>query len=261
MSGHAPGGTLTLAGKNISRLGLGTMRLTGPGTWGEPADRDQALKLLKLAVYIYGITHIDTADAYGPHTVETLIKDALHPYPENVLIATKVGMIPRPSPRKWVICGRPDYLRSCVEGSLRRLGVERLELCYLHRIDSRVPLADQIGTLRALQNEGKIGHIGLSKIQPEEYRTAAKEAAIAAVQNPLNINDRYDPMQELCRDEGIAYVPYRPLDAGSAAQSNTLATALSWLLQLGPHIAPIPGTSNPRHLAEIVKAVTESGPA
>ncbi|MFJ2774761.1 aldo/keto reductase [Streptomyces sp. NPDC087300] len=259
MSGTPPAGTITLAGKTVSRLGLGTMRLTGPGTWGDPPDRAQALDVLRQAVHTHGITHIDTAHAYGPHTVERLIKDALHPYPEDLLIATKVGLEAWPAPYKWTPNGDPAYLRNSVEGSLCRLGVERLELCYLHRIDPRFPLAEQVGTLKSLQSEGKIGHIGLSKVSTADYQEASKDVAVAAVQNVLNIHDRYDPVQELCRDEGIPYVPYRPLDAGSAARDGALATALAWLLQLGPHIAPIPGTSNPQHLADIVRAATDGG--
>ncbi|MFD3910001.1 aldo/keto reductase [Streptomyces sp. NPDC058603] len=258
MSSAPPAGTITMAGKTVSRLGLGTMRLTGPGTWGDPADRGQALSVLRQAVHTHGITHIDAADAYGPHTVEHLIHDALSPYPEELLIATKVGML-RPAPGTWTPHGRPTYLRACVEASLRRLGVERLELCYLHRIDREVPLADQIGTLQALHDEGKIGHIGLSKIVSDDFHRAAREITVAAVQNVLNIHNRYDPVLELCRDHGIPYVPYRPLNAGSAARGGDVSTPLSWLLELGPHIAPIPGTSNPQHLADIVNSVAAEG--
>ncbi|MFI0864856.1 aldo/keto reductase [Streptomyces smyrnaeus] len=248
------GGTITIAGKTVSRLGLGTMRLTGPGTWDDPPDRDQALSVLRQAVHTHGITHVDTADAYGPHTVENLIKDALHPYPEELLIATKVGMV-RPGPDLWSPHGHPKYLRACVEASLRRLAVERLELCYLHRIDPEVPVAEQVGILQALQQEGKIGHIGLSKIRPEDYHQVAKTVTVAAVQNVLNIHHRYDPLLELCRDQSIPYVPYRPLDAGSAAVEGDVSTPLSWLFALGPHVAPIAGTSEIRHLADIVKSV------
>ncbi|RST20444.1 aldo/keto reductase [Streptomyces sp. WAC04770] len=249
------GGTIEIAGKTVSRLGFGTMRLTGPGTWGDPDDRDRALAVLRQAVHTHGITHIDTADAYGPHTVEHLIKDALYPYPDHILIATKVGLA-RPAPNIWVPHGHPVYLRSCVEASLRRLNVERLELCYLHRIDPEVPLADQLGTLAALRDEGKIGHIGISKVTPEDFRRAQKEVRVAAVQNVLNVNDRHDPVLELCHDHEIPYIPYRPLDAGAAADGNPgLAAALSWLLALGPHVAPIPGTSNPQHLHAIAEAV------
>ncbi|WP_327359646.1 aldo/keto reductase [Streptomyces sp. NBC_01304] len=251
---RAPAGTITLAGKTVSRLGFGTMRLTGPGTWGDPTDRDTALNVLRQAVHDHGITHIDTADAYGPHTVEELIRDALHPYPQDVLIATKVGMI-RPAPEMWAPHGHPAYLRASVEASLRRLGVERLELCYLHRIDPEILLDDQVAVLQALQQEGKIGHIGLSKVTPEDIRRVHKEQPVAAVQNALSIIDRDDPALELCRDLDIPYVPYRPLGAGSLAQSHGVLAALDWLLNLGSHVAPIPGTSNPHHLKEIVTAV------
>jgi aryl-alcohol dehydrogenase-like predicted oxidoreductase len=231
------------------------MRLTGPGTWGDPDDRDTALSVLRQAVHYYGITHIDTADAYGPHTVEHLIRDALYPYPEHVLIASKVGQL-RPAADLWTPHGHPACLRACVEASLRRLRIERLDLCYLHRIDPEVPTADQLGTLKALQEEGKIGHIGLSKVQPEDIRVAAKYISIAAVQNVLNMSDRHDPALEICRDLAIPYVPYRPLDAGTLAQQGNAGAALNWLLQLGDHVAPIPGTSSPKHLHQLVAAAT-----
>ncbi|MFJ2349599.1 aldo/keto reductase [Streptomyces antimycoticus] len=251
-----PAGTITIAGKAVSRLGFGTMRLTGPGIWGDPADRATALTVLRQAVHTYGITHIDTADAYGPHTVEHLIHDALHPYPEHVLIATKAGLA-RPAPDTWVPHGHPVYLRACVEASLRRLGMDRLELCYLHRIDPEVPVADQIGTLQALKDEGKIGHIGLSKVTPEQIRTVTNEITVAAVQNVLNMSaDRHDPALELCRDLSIPYVPYRPLDAGTLAQRGRVDEALNWLLRLGDHVAPIPGTSSPEHLRQLVSVAT-----
>lgn len=261
MSSAPLGGSIEIAGKTVTRLGFGTMRLTGPGTWGDPDDRERALAVLRQAVHTHGITHIDTADAYGPHTVEHLIKDALYPYPDELLIATKVGLA-RPAPNRWAPHGHPVYLRSCVEASLRRLNVERLELCYLHRIDPEVPLADQLGTLAALRDEGKIGHIGISKVTPEDFRRAQKEVPVAAVQNVLNVNDRHDPVLELCSDEEIPYVAYRPLDAGAAADSGPgLTGALSWLLARGPHVAPIPGTSNPQHLNDIVQAVDGGGRA
>lgn len=256
MSATPPGGTIRIAGEAVSRLGFGTMRLTAPGIRGDPEDRDTALSVLRQAVHTYGITHIDTADAYGPHTAEHLIRDALHPYPEPVLIATKVGMI-RPAPGVWAPHGHPVYLRACVEASLRRLNVERLELCYLHRIDPEVSVADQFGTLRALQDEGKIGHIGLSKVTPEDIRMAGKDITVAAVQNVLNTVDRYDPAVEYCRDHRIPYVAYRPLNAGDLAKGSTIGPALHWLLRLGDHIAPVPGTSSLKHLAESVDAVTD----
>ncbi|MFB6839752.1 aldo/keto reductase [Streptomyces sp. NPDC056361] len=251
MNTNPPAGSIDIAGKTVSRLGFGTMRLTGPGTWGDPDDRERAVRVLREAVHTHGITHIDTADAYGPYTVEYLIKDALHPYPDQVLLATKVGMV-RPAPNEWVPLGNPAYLRAGVEASLRRLGIERLDLCYLHRIDPHVPVADQIGTLAVLQTEGKIGHIGLSKVSPADFQLASKHAPIAAVQNVLNSSEPDDPMVDVCRDQNIPYVPYRPLNAGKIASNGGARNALSWLLALGPHVAPIPGTSRPEHLAELV---------
>ncbi len=253
MTSAPPGGTITIAGKIVSRLGFGTMRLTGPGTWGEPADREAALSVLSQVVHTYGISHIDTADAYGPHTAEQLIRDALYPYPEHVLIATKVGLV-RPGPGQWIPLGNPYYLRACVEASLRRLCVERLELCYLHRIDPEVALDDQIALLKALQDEGKIGHIGLSKVTPEAIRLVGKNLSVAAVQNVFNRTDRFDDAVEVCGELGIPYVAYRPLDAGVLARTNGPAEPLNWLLDRGSHIAPIPSTSQPSHLEEIVAA-------
>ncbi|MFE9121400.1 aldo/keto reductase [Streptomyces sp. NPDC007172] len=255
MTSLMPGGSIDIAGKTISRLGFGTMRLTGPGTWGDPQDRDQALRVLRHAVHTHHISHIDTADAYGPHTVEHLIRAALYPYPDHVLIATKVGMV-RPAPDIWAPLGRPDYLRASVEASLRRLSMERLELCYLHRRDPEVPFADQLGTLRELQEEGKIGQIGLSKVTVDDIREAAKEIWIGAVQNVLNMADREDPVVAVLRDLSIPYVAYRPLNAGTLAGQHA-PVALNWLLNLGKHVAPIPGTSSPQHLAQLVNACTD----
>ncbi|MEU1592863.1 aldo/keto reductase [Streptomyces sp. NPDC005708] len=253
MNSAPPAGTIAIAGKTVSRLGFGTMRLTGPGTWGDPEDRDGAISVLRHAVHTHGITHIDTADAYGPHTAEHLIRDALHPYPERLLIATKVGML-RPGPNLWKSHGHPAYLRACVEASLRRLQADRLDLCYLHRIDPDVPLADQIAEMRTLQDEGKVGHIGLSKVTSDDIRLVSKELTIAAVQNVLNVANRIDPALELCRDFGIPYVPYRPFDAGSLAGAHGVLAPLHWLLNLGSHVAPIPSTARLTHLDEIVDA-------
>ncbi|MFJ1716833.1 aldo/keto reductase [Streptomyces sp. NPDC088260] len=172
MSLTPPGGTITIAGKTVSRLGLGTMRLTGQGTWGDPDDRHQAIRVLRHAVHTHGITHIDTADAYGPHTCEHLIRDALYPYPDDVLIATKVGMV-RPAPNMWAPHGHPVYLRASVEASLRRLDTDRLDLCYLHRIDPEVPLADQLGTLQAMQDEGKPVFRQSTTLRPSRSTAAA----------------------------------------------------------------------------------------
>ncbi|MFJ5779301.1 aldo/keto reductase [Streptomyces sp. NPDC093094] len=254
-----PAGTITIAGKTVSRLGFGTMRLTNSGTWGDPDDRDTALSVLRRAVHTHGISHIDTADAYGPHTVEHLIREALHPYPDHVLIATKVGMV-RPAPDQWKPLGNPFYLRACVEASLRRLKVERLELCYLHRIDPHVPPEEQIAVLHALQDEGKIGHLGLSKVTTDDIRYVAAHRPVAAVQNVLNTTDHHDPAVELCRNLNIPYVAYRPLDAGVLARAYGPAAPLHWLLSQGPHIAAILSTSRPQHLDDIVAAV-QNGPA
>ncbi|MEV7394781.1 aldo/keto reductase [Streptomyces sp. NPDC091215] len=252
-----PAGTITIAGKTVSRLGFGTMRLTGPGTWDDPADRGTALCVLHQAVHTHGITHIDTADAYGPHTVEHLIRDALYPYPDHVLIATKIGMV-RPAPGQWRPLGNPFYLRASVEASLRRLHVDRLELCYLHRVDPDVALEDQLAVLEALQDEGKIGHIGLSKVTPEDIRRAGKYLTIAAVQNVFNSDGPFDPAVKMCEELSVPFVAYRPLGAGRLARTNGPAAPLRWLLTHSNHIAPIPSTSQPSqpsHLAEIVAAV------
>ncbi|MFD9073528.1 aldo/keto reductase [Streptomyces lasiicapitis] len=247
-------GTITIAGKAVSRLGFGTMRLTGPDVWGDPAERDMAKAVLQQAMHTHGITHLDTADSYGPHTVEEMIHETLRPYPQELLIATKVGFL-RPRPGQFIPHGHPQHLRSSVEGSLRRLGVERLDLCYLHRIDPKFSLDDQIATLNALPGEGKIGHVGLSKVSVDDILRVSKELPIAAVQNALSMTDCDDPALDLCRDLDIPYVPYRPLGAGSLAHEHGVRTPLRWLLAHGHHIAPIPSTIQPRHLEQIVAAV------
>jgi aryl-alcohol dehydrogenase-like predicted oxidoreductase len=213
MGGDGVSATITIAGKPVPRLGLGTMRLTGAGTWGTPAAPAVAVALLRTAVHDLGILHIDTADAYGPHTVEELIRAALHPYPPQLLLATKVGMV-RPAPNVWRPLGRPEYVRAAVEASLRRLGTERIDLCYLHRVDPTVPLADQLGELAALRQEGKIGEVGLSKVAPEQVEEASKVVPVAAVQNCLNVTEPNDPAVAYCQEHGIPYAPYRPLNAG-----------------------------------------------
>jgi len=251
-----PAGTISIAGKTVSRLGFGTMRLTGPGIWGHPDDHETATAVLRQAVETHGFSHIDTADAYGPHTCETLVRHALYPYPEHVLIATKVGLL-RTGPDQWVPHGHPDYLRACVEASLRRLGVERLDLCYLHRIDREIPADDQFGVMKALQDEGKIAHIGLSKAIPGDILDAGRHFEVAAVQNVLNVIDHYDPSLETCGQLGIPYVAYRPLGAGALVKTRGVAESLAWLLDKGPHIAPIPSTSSLQHLTEIAEAVKD----
>ncbi|MCD0485210.1 aldo/keto reductase [Streptacidiphilus sp. ASG 303] len=252
----APGGSITIAGKAVSRIGLGTMGLTGPGHWGPPPDRVGAVRLLRLAVDA-GVTHLDTADAYGPHTVEELICEALHPYPPELLVATKVGMI-RPGPNRWRPLGRPDYLRHAVEASLRRLGVERLALCYLHRVDPETPLTDQVAELAALRQEGKIAAVGLSKVTVAQAEEAMTIVPVAAVQNVLNRSEPDDPTVDWCRTHRIPFVPYRPLAAGRLATGTGPGDALRWLLDRGSHVAPIPGTRTATHLAELLASAAGS---
>lgn len=246
-----------LAGKSVRRLGFGTMRLTGPGIWGPPADESNAIHVLRSAVAL-GAQHIDTADAYGPHDVETLIRKALHPYADDLVIATKGGFT-RQGPGQWTPCGVPAYLRQCVEMSLRRLGVEAIDLYYLHRVDPNVPLADQIGELEQMRTEGKIKALGLSKVTVAQIQEAATIAPIAAVQNSLSpIDTESDAVVRWCEERDVAFVPYAPLGAGRHLEHEgtpmTPSSALRWLLEYSPAMFPIPGTSNVLHLAQNMKA-------
>ncbi|MFD9004269.1 aldo/keto reductase [Streptomyces sp. NPDC059582] len=253
-----PGGPLRLAGRIVSRLGLGTMRLAGPGNWGAPADSAAAVRLLRTAVGESGVSHLDTADSYGPHTVEELVRRALHPYPDDLLVATKVGLV-RPGPGVYEPLGRPAYLRHAVEASLRRLGCERLSLCYLHRVDTAVPFSDQLGTLADLRHEGKIAAIGLSRVGVGEIDRARGITPIAAVQNPMNLLQGHDPALEHCRALGITYVAYRPLGKGRLI-GDDLPAVLGRLFGLGPHVAVIPGTTRPDHLRQLVAAAQAAPP-
>ncbi|MEV0586690.1 aldo/keto reductase [Nonomuraea sp. NPDC050310] len=251
----------------VSRLGFGTMRLTGPGIWGEPADHAGALRVLRRAVEL-GVTLIDTADSYGPHVAESLVAEALHPYPEGLVISTKGGLT-RQGPDRWQAVGRPEYLRQCVEMSLRRLKLDRIDLYHLHRIDPGVPLEDQIGELDALRAEGKIRHIGLSEVTATEIAAVQKLAPVASVQNILNLTrQRYLDTVAYCEREGIAFVPFFPLGRGeltapggelaqlAAAHDATPAQlALAWLLHLSPAVVPIPGTTSVAHLEDNLGAL------
>lgn len=246
-----------LAGKKIRRLGFGTMRLTGPGIWGPPADEKNAIEVLRSAVAL-GVQHIDTADAYGPHDAERLIRKALYPYAEDLIIATKGGFI-RQGPGQWTPCGVPAYLRQCVEMSLRRLGVEAIDLYYLHRVDTNVPLADQVGELEQLRAEGKIKALGLSKVTVAQIIEAAAIAPITAVQNAFSpLNTESKDVVQWCEENSIAFVPYAPLGAGKYLKSEdasaTSRSALRWLLEYSPVTFPIPGTSRIEHLAENIRA-------
>lgn len=226
-----------LAGKKVRRLGFGTMRLTGPGIWGPSSDEQNAIQVLRSAI-ASGVQHIDTADAYGPHEVETLIRKALHPCADDLIIATKGGFT-RQGPGRWTPCGVPAYLRQCVELSLRRLGAEAIDLYYLHRIDPNVPLVDQVGELEQLRSEGKIKALGLSKVTIAQAIEAAKIAPIAAVQNSFSLmNTDSDDVVRWCETNQIAFVPYAPLGAGQCLKQRehtdlagpaTPQGALRWL--------------------------------
>ncbi|MGW5336378.1 aldo/keto reductase [Streptomyces bauhiniae] len=250
---------------NGRRIGFGSMQLTGPGHWAAPDDPDRAMQVLRDAVDA-GVTHIDTADAYGPFTAEKYIRKALLPYPDGLVIATKGGLT-RQGPNQWAACGRPEYLQQCVEMSLRRLQVERIELYYLHRIDPAVPLEDQLGVLRDMQDAGKIGRIGLSKVTLEQLRTASELVDVAAVSNKYNLTDRTsEDVLRHCELNGIPFVPYAPLAAGALTASDALGQiaqdygatsaqlALAWLLHRSPVIMPIPGTSSSARLHENLAA-------
>jgi pyridoxine 4-dehydrogenase len=260
-------GTFRIGGElEVVRLGYGTMQLPGPGVWGPPRDHDEALRVLRRAVEL-GITFYDTADAYGPNVAEELLFEALHPYPDHLVIATKAGLT-RQGPGSWVAVGRPAYLRQQCELSLRRLGVDRIDLFQLHRIDPDVPLADQVGELRDLQSEGKIRHIGLSEVSVEETKRAREIAEIASVQNRFSIGTRdADELLAYCEAEGLGFIPWRPVadhtaDSGaieeiaSAHDATVTQIALAWLLHLSPAMLPIPGTSTVSHLEENTAAAT-----
>jgi aryl-alcohol dehydrogenase-like predicted oxidoreductase len=257
------GGTLP-----VHRLGFGAMQLTGPGVWGDPADPDEAVRVLRRAVEL-GVTFIDTADSYGPFVAEQLIRTALHPYPDDLVIATKAGLS-RPKPGVWVPIGRPEYLRQQVELSLRHLGVERIDLLQLHRVDPKVPIAESVGELRALQREGKIAHIGLSEVSVEQIVEARETAEIVSVQNLYNIANRSsEDVLEYAEANDIAFIPWFPLATGKLAGTggplDTIAArldaspsqlALAWLLQRSPVMLPIPGTSSVAHLEQNMAAAS-----
>jgi pyridoxine 4-dehydrogenase len=257
----AASGTFKLGGDlEVNRLGYGTMQLTGEGVWGEPDDRDEAIAVLRRAVE-EGVNFIDTADSYGPEVAERLIHEALHPYPEDLVIATKAGLT-RGGPGDWKPVGRPEYLRQQCELSLRRLGLERIDLFQLHRIDEKVPLEEQVGELKSLQDEGKIRHIGLSEVDVDQLEAAQKTATIVSVQNLFNLTNRdAEPLLDHCTEKGIGFIPWFPLATGKlleedgplseiAAETGAEPSqlALAWLLRRSPVMLPIPGTSSVAHL-------------
>ena len=260
-------GTFELGGaRTVTRLGYGAMQLTGKGVWGDPADPDEAVRVLRRAVEL-GVDFIDTADSYGPFVSEMLIKKALHPYPENLTIATKAGLT-RTGPGEWHPVGRPEYLRQQCELSLRHLGLERIELFQLHRIDPQVPLEDQIGELSKLREEGKIAHIGLSEVGVDDLRRAQELAPIVSVQNLYNLANRNaEDLLDYCEASGIGFIPWFPLATGDLARKDGALEelagkkgvspsqlALAWLLHRSPVMLPIPGTSSVAHLEDNMEA-------
>ncbi|MEV0263808.1 aldo/keto reductase [Streptomyces sp. NPDC050617] len=250
----------------VTRLGLGTMQMTGPGIWGDHRDPDEAVRVLRRAVDL-GVNFLDTADSYGPVVAEPLIKKALHPYPDDLVIATKAGLT-RQGPGEWLAVGRPEYLRQQAEMSLRHLGLDRIDLFQLHRIDPKVPLEEQVGELELLRQEGKIRHIGLSEVSVADVEAASAITPIASVQNLFNLADRKaEPLLEYATDNGIGFIPWYPLATGElsktdgplAAQARQFGAspsqlALAWLLKRSPVMLPIPGTSSVEHLEENVRA-------
>jgi pyridoxine 4-dehydrogenase len=255
-------GSCQLGALSVHRLGFGTMQLTGPGVWGPPGDHDTAIAVLRRAVEL-GVDLIDTADSYGPNVAEELVREALHPYPASVRIATKAGFT-RPGPGQWVECGRPEYLRRQCEGSLQRLGVERIDLFQLHRVDPVVPAEEQFGALRDLRDEGKVAEVGLSEVGIETIETARRIVPLVSVQNHYNIAMRTsDDVVEYCEQNHIGFIPWFPLASGKLSKpggpvdriagqlgATVSQVSLAWLLRRSPVMLPIPGTSSLDHLEE-----------
>ena len=258
----AASGTFELGGKlTVNRLGFGAMQLTGPGVWGDPRDPDEAVRVLRRAVEL-GVNFIDTADSYGPFVSELLIAEALHPYPADLVIATKAGLT-RSGPGDWRPVGRPEYLRQQAELSLRHLKLEQIPLFQLHRIDSKVPLEDQLGELAKLKDEGKIAHIGLSEVSVEQFDAASAITEIASVQNLYNLANRQSEALLDHIGTNVAFIPWFPLATGELAKpgsqlqdladrigSTPAQVALAWLLRRSPNMLPIPGTSSVAHLED-----------
>ena len=273
MSSHTTSGPLAAAAGSITigddltvnRMGFGAMRLTGRGIWGPPTDRPEAIRVLRRAIEL-GVDFIDTADSYGPEVSEEIIAEALHPYPEGLVIATKGGF-ERPGPDKWVTNGRPDYLRRQLKSSLRRLRVERIDLWQLHRIDEKVPEDEQFEVIREFQQEGLVRHLGLSEVTVAQIKRARRVVPIVSVQNRYNLTDReWEAEVDYSEREGLVFLPWFPLAAGELDESGPLAhvarrhgaapyqIALAWLLAHSPAMLVIPGTSSVSHLEENIRA-------
>ncbi|WP_411350082.1 aldo/keto reductase [Paenibacillus sp. WLX2291] len=265
----AASGTFKIGGDlEVNRLGYGSMQLTGKGVWGDPKDPDEAVRVLQRAVEL-GVNFIDTADSYGPFVAEQLIRKALHPYKDDVIIATKAGLT-RSGPNDWRPVGRPEYLRQQAELSLRHLGLERIDLFQLHRIDPKVPLEEQLGELEKLRQEGKIRHIGLSEVDVDQLQAASQITKIASVQNLYNLSTRKaEDLLNEAEKQNIAFIPWFPLATGELARdggpldeiskklnAKPAQVALAWLLRRSPVILPIPGTSTVSHLDENIEAAT-----
>jgi pyridoxine 4-dehydrogenase len=265
----ADSGTFAIGGElPIHRLGFGAMQLTGDGIWGEPDDPEECRRVLERAVEL-GVDFIDTADSYGPEVSERLIAEALHPYPDGLVIATKGGL-ERTGPGQWPVNGAPDHLREACEGSLRRLKLDTIDLYQLHRIDESYPLADQIGTLVELREQGKIRHIGVSQVSVEQLEQVRAITEVATVQNRYNLADRADEeVLEVCERDGIGFMPWFPLNTGKLVDdggplaeiaerhgSSPAQLALAWLLHRSPVMLPIPGTKSVEHLEDNMAAAT-----
>ena len=262
----AAAGTIDIGGDlTVNRMGYGAMRITGSGIWGDPPDRDQAKVALRRALEL-DVNFIDTADSYGPEVSETLIAETLYPYPEDLVIATKAGLV-RPGPNRWERDGRPEHLREACEGSLRRLRLEQISLYQFHSPDPRVPLADSLGTLAELKDEGKIRHVGVSNFSPEQVAEAQRIVPVVSVQNRYNVNDRSsEPVLDLCMQEALVFLPWAPiqetdrivpvLTAAKRLGASERQVALAWLLARAPQILPIPGSGTAAHVADNIAAAS-----